>query len=425
MKYLLKRARIIDNNSAYHGKIVDVLIDKGVITSIEKEITVDDAKLIESKDLHISTGWIDLQAHIQDPGYEYKEDILSAGEAAASGGFTRVCVSAVNQPVSDNKGQLEYIFKQSKDNLVEFLPFGAVSKNAAGKELADLADMHQAGAIAFSDGKRSCSNPNLLYRALRYCQSFEGLVFNFPHTASLAPDGVMNEGVVSTELGLKGLPEIAEEIMLARDLSILEYTGGKLHFHTLSSPKSLQLIAEAKKKGLQVSCDIATYHLLLSDENVKEFDSRYKTIPPLRSKDSINGLIKAVKKGVIDALCSDHYPEDIEQKKREFNTAAFGIINLQTAFSSAYTALHKHLSIDEIIPLFTSGPANVLGIENTSIDVGVSANLTVFDPSLEFQFTKDQVLSKSNNSPFFNHKLKGRVIACFNRKKAHLTNHHS
>lgn len=416
MDVLIKQATIISEGSPHHLKVKDILVQKGKIVKIDSSIPSSEIKEIDVKDLYVSTGWIDLQANIQDPGFEHKEDIQSASKAAAAGGFTKIVVSAISEPVRDSKSQIEYL-KRNAVSGVEILPLGTVSKGANGKELAELFDLQEAGAIGFSDGKRSIKNPNVLNRALLYTQAFDGIIFNFPHTEDVAYKGVMNEGVTSTNLGLKGIPELAESLMVARDLNILEYTGGKLHFNSISTPKSLELIAKAKKEGLNVTCDIASYNLLLDEAEVSDFDTRFKTLPPLRSKKTITALIRGVKNGIVDAISSDHTPEDIEEKMKEFDFAAFGTINLQTSFAAANTALKKALSISEIIEFFTSKPSAVLGIDAAIIEVGVKAELTLFQPEKEFIFTKEMVLSKSKNSAFFNRELTGTVVGIVNSGK--------
>ncbi|MFT6167608.1 MAG: dihydroorotase [Vicingaceae bacterium] len=416
MDVLIKQATIVSEGSPYHLKVKDILIQRGKIVKIDKLISSNGIKEIEAKGLHVSVGWIDLQANIQDPGYEHKEDINSASNAAAAGGFTKIVVSPLSDPVRDSKSQLEYLKKYSSQP-VELLPLGTLSKGANGKELAELYDLKEAGAVGFSDGKKSVKNPNVLNRALLYTQAFDGVVFNFPHTDEVAYQGVMNEGETSTHLGLKGIPELAESLMVARDLNILEYTGGKLHFNCISTSKSIELISKAKKDGMQVTCDLSSYNLLLDETELGEFDTRFKTLPPLRSKGTIKTLIKGIKNGTIDAICSDHTPEDVEEKMKEFDHAAFGIINLQTSFSAANSALRNTFTISEIIPLFTSGPAKVLGLNLGLIEEGEKAELTLFLPEEEFTFTKEMVLSKSKNSPFFNRKLHGKVVGIINGSK--------
>ena len=416
MNILIKKATIIAAQSSFHLQQMDLLILDGKISKIGTNIPNTVHKVIEAEDLYISSGWIDLQANIQDPGFEHKEDILSASKSAAAGGFTKIVVSPLSEPVRDSKSQLEYLSKHSTE-VVKILPLGALSKGAKGTELAELFDLKEAGAVGFSDGKKSIKNPNLLNRALLYTQAFDGIVFNFPHTDEVAYQGVMNEGETSTMLGLKGIPELSESLMVARDLNILEYTGGRLHLNSISTSKSIELIAKARKNGMFVTCDVASYNLLLEETELKDFDTRFKTLPPLRSNKTIKALIKGIKNGTVDAISSDHTPEDVEEKKKEFDHAAFGIINLQTSFAVANTALKKSLSIDQIIPLFTNGPASILGIELSKIEEGSAAELTIFQPKKEFIFTKEQVLSKSKNSPLYNRKLIGKVVGVINNGK--------
>lgn len=416
MDILIKKATIIAAQSSFHLQQMDLLIQDGRISKIGTKISNTVHKVIEAEDLYVSIGWIDLQANIQDPGFEHKEDILSASKSAAAGGFTKIVVSPLSEPVRDSKSQLEYLTKHSTE-VVKILPLGALSKGAKGSELAELFDLKEAGAVGFSDGKKSIKNPNLLKRALLYTQAFDGIVFNFPHTDEVAYQGVMNEGETSTMLGLKGIPELSESLMVARDLNILEYTGGRLHLNSISTSKSIELIAKARKDGMFVTCDVASYNLLLEETELKDFDTRFKTLPPLRSNKTIKALIKGIKNGTVDAISSDHTPEDVEEKKKEFDHAAFGIINLQTSFAVANTALKKSLSIDQIIPLFTNGPASILGIELSKIEEGSAAELTIFQPKKEFIFTKEQVLSKSKNSPLYNRKLMGKVVGVINNGK--------
>lgn len=417
MDVLIKAATIIAPNQKHHLKVMDILIRKGKIEKIAANIKEEKVKLIQEKGLHVSTGWMDLHANLQDPGFEHKEDLESGLKAAAAGGFTKIAISPLSNPIRDSKSHIEYLINHGLNQTVDILPYGSISKKAEGKELAELYDMQSSGAVAFFDGKHSIKNPNLLNRALLYSKSFDGIIVNFPHTEEVADKGVMNEGNVSTNIGLKGIPELSESLMVARDLNILEYTEGRLHLSTISTSKSVELIAKAQKMGLKVSCDVASYSLLLSDSCLEGFDSRFKTLPPLRDTQTIKALIKGIKSGTITAICSDHLPEDIESKKKELDHAAFGIINLQTAFSSAYTALHKEVELTDIIALFTYGPAAILNQKIHEVKEGNNACLTLFQPNENFIFSKELVRSKSNNSPFFNMPLKGKVVGIVNKGK--------
>jgi len=417
MEILIKQAEIIDSKSSFNGQIKDVWIQNGKVAKIADNIVAPNAEVILKKGLQLSPGWVDLYSDFQDPGFEQKEDIESGLAAAAAGGFTTVCVASTTKPERDSKGQVQYLLNRSKSHLVNCLPYACVSKEAKGEELAELYDLFEAGAIAFSDGKRPIQNPNLLKNALLYSKSLDGSIFNFPHTSEMATEGVMNEGAVSTALGLNGMPELAESLMVERDIHINEYVGGKLHFHTISSEHSIELIKNAKENNQNVSCDVASYQLLLEDASLNEFDTRYKTLPPLRSKETIQKLIEGIKSGTIDAISSNHIPEDIEAKKKEMDHAAFGIINLQTCFSTAWTALEGKITLAQLIDLFTYGPAQVLGIEKSSIEEGVIADFTIFDSNESFTLKEGMVKSKSLNSPFLNKPLNGRVLGVINGKQ--------
>ena len=415
MNLLIKSAKIIDPQSEHHLKVMDLLINDGKLIEIAPSLSANDqTEVFNAPNLHVSGGWIDLHANFQDPGFEHKEDLKSGIQAAAAGGFTSVCLSAETNPVRDSKAGIEYTLNRAKGAVVDLLPYGAISKNAEGKELAELHDLKVAGACAFFDGKRSIKNPRLLHHALLYCQAFDGLVMNFPFNAALAENGVMNEGTVSTKIGLKGIPELTEELMLARDLYLVEHCGGKMHFATISGSKSIELLKAAKAKGLKVSCDVSAAHLWLTDASLEGFDSRFKVLPPFRSEESRKKLIEAIKDGTINAICSDHLPEDIESKKREIDHAAFGIINLQTAFAAARMATKDDLSIEALVKLFTSGPAEVLGLDPNRIELEKQANLTLFNPDESFTFEKSKVISKSLNSPFFGQELMGKVYGVIN-----------
>jgi dihydroorotase len=355
-----------------------------------------------------------MQAMLCEPGFEHKEDLDSGCRSAAFGGFTGLLAAPSTSPSTDNRSGIEYVLNRTKKQVVDVFPSGGVTKGLKGLEMAEMNDMHSAGALAFSDHKHSIQNPKLLIKALLYTKAFNGLVIHFPNDQQLSANGQINEGTMSTSLGLKPIPSIAEEIMIDRDLQLLAYTEHKLHFAMVSSPLSLQKIKLAKKSGLRVSCGVSSYHLLLSDDALVDFDSNFKTIPPLRSKQSVSALIKGLKDETIDVIISDHCPENIENKNCEFDEAAFGIINLQTSFAVANTALRKHLSLASIIEKLTCNPRSILGLNKVAIVEGMAANLTFFDPELEWEFNSKANKSKSNNSPFFNQPLIGKAVAIYN-----------
>lgn len=301
---------------------------------------------------------------------------------------------------------------KAQEAATELFPIGALTKDSDGKDMAELFDMKNAGAIAFGDYNRSLSNANLLKIALQYTQDFDGLVIAFAQDDKIKGNGVANEGIVSTRLGLKGIPNLAEEIEVARNLFLLEYTGGKLHIPTISTAKSVTLIQEAKAKGLQVSCSVAVHHLVLNDEKLEEFDTRYKVTPPLRSEADRLALIEGVKNGIIDTITSDHNPIDIEHKKMDFDTAKNGTIGLESAFGALLTIL----PVETVVEKLTSGRA-LFGLKTPSITEGTPANLCLFNPDGKSTFTLDKILSKSKNSAFIGSEIKGEVYGILNQNQ--------
>lgn len=415
MNLVIKSAKIIDSSSKFNGKTVDILIEKGIIKQIAKSIVAPkNYKEISFKGLHVSNGWFDMRANFCDPGNEHKEDLNSGLEAAAKGGFTGVLVMPDTQPSADNKGAIEYIINKTKGNAVNAYPAGALSHHCEGKEIAEMFDMHNAGAIAFTDNKKSVESASLLNRALLYSQSFGGLIMNFPNNKELSQTGQINEGIISTQLGLKGIPALAEELMVSRDIYLAEYCNAKVHLTNISTKQSVKLIKEAKKKGLNITADVNSYHLLLNEEELLGFESNYKVMPPLRTKEDIKALINGLKDGTIDVICSDHTPEDIEEKQCEFDHAAFGIVNLQTSFAAANTALSDKLDIANYIEKVTTAPRTILGLKNSIIQEGEQANLTLFNPTEKWVLAKEDIISKSKNTPLIDKELIGKVHGIVN-----------
>lgn len=320
-------------------------------------------------------------------------------------------------PTADSKSGIEYIINKTKGNIVDALPAGSLSHNSEGKEIAEMYDMHSAGAVAFTDNKKSINKASLLNRALLYSQSFNGLIINFPNDKELYNNGQINEGIVSTELGLKGIPNLAEELMVSRDIYLAEYCNARIHLSNITTKQSVKLIATAKKKGINITADVTSYHLLLNETELLNFDTNCKVIPPLRTKEDINALINGLKDGTIDAICSDHTPEDIENKQCEFDNAAFGIINLQTSFAASNTVLNGKLSLDEIITKITTSPRKVLGLKNIEIKEGATANLTLFSPNTKWSLEEAAIVSKSKNTPLIGRELTGKVYGVINNNQ--------
>jgi dihydroorotase len=412
MKILIRSARIIDPSSSFHHKIKDILIEGGIITKISAKIEAsDDVKVIEGKNLHVSNGWIDLRANFCEPGHEYKEDIQSGLKAAAYGGFTGVVLTSSTYPPVDNRSAIEFLLSRRKSSAVDIMPLGTVSDKREGKELSEMYDMHLGGAVGFSDNKRTIPSNKLLYKALTYAQGFGGLIMDFPMDYAWIDEGQVHESAISTAMGVKGIPDVAEAMMVQRDISMLKYAGGRMHIGPISSGLSVKIIKKAKKEGLNITAEVNHHSLFLTDKEVEDFNSSFKLMPPLRSEKNRKTLLAALKEGIIDVISSDHQPEDEDEKKVEFIQSAFGAIGLESAFSISLEATDD---IDLIVKKFTSGPRKVLGLPRSLIEKDEKANITVFDPKAKWIFNRDSVHSKSMNSPYIDKEMKGKAIAVIN-----------
>lgn len=421
MKTLIKAAKIVDPASQHNGKKRDILIEKGVITKIAAKIEDKDAKVIDRKNLHVSPGWLDLRANFRDPGHEYKEDINSGLNAAARGGFTGVVIMPSTSPVIDSKSAVEYALKRAEGNTVELFVAGALSEGMAGKRLAELYDMHKAGAVLFTDDKEPVSNTEMMHRGMEYARNFDGTIMSFPFDEGICPGGLMHEGKMSTSLGMKGIPVIAESMRLQRDLDILRYTSSKLHVALISSAEGVKIIKQGKKEELNLSCSVAAANLVFSDEDLKLFNPDFKALPPYRSKEHQKALIKALKDGTIDAICSDHSPQDVEAKKREYENAEFGQSSIEATFSAAILALGDDPdSLSLIVERMSSGPRRILGLEPIQIEEGATANISLFDPELKWTYKKESIRSKSEYSPFRDLELKGKALGIIKGKRSEI-----
>lgn len=409
MKILLKAATIVDPSSKHHGKKRDVLIEKGVIQKIAANIDIQKIKTLSLPNLHISQGWFDPSVCFGEPGYEERETIENGLKTAAMSGFTTVGVNANTNPVTDSKAMIKFLKSRATGNPVTVLPVGALTAKGEGIDLAELYDMHSEGAQTFYDYKQPIKNANLLKIALQYAQSFDGLVQSFPFEDSIAKNGVVNEEENGTRLGLKGIPSLSEELQITRDLYLLEYTGGRLHIPTISTAKSVQLIKEAKKKGLRVSCSVAIHNLCLTDDTLDTFDTNYKVLPPLRTKTDVKALLKGLKDGVIDGVTSDHNPIDVENKRIEFDHAKFGSIGLESCFGALVETTDLQTAVSALTAL-----KETFGVATHSIEEGAVASLSLFNPSASWYFTNESILSTSKNAAMLDQKMQGNVYGIIN-----------
>lgn len=405
MKLLIKSAKIIDNESPFNNKVMDILVEDGLIKEIAPEISTKNIdKEISFENLHVSQGWFDSSVSFGEPGFEDRETIENGLDTAAKSGFTAIAVNPGNDPVTDIKGSVSFLKNKAVGHPVSLYPIGALTRGSNGIDMAELYDMQQAGAVAFGDHKKAVSNPNMLKIALQYSQNFDGLILSFPQENKIAGNGQVNENENSTLLGLKGIPALAEELQITRDLYILEYTGGKLHIPTISTSKAVTLIREAKEKGLDVTCGVAIHNLFFTDDMIHDFNTNAKVLPPLRTNADVKALLTGLRDGTIDMVTSDHTPMDVEHKKVEFDNASYGTIGLESAFG----ALLQRLSLKTTIKVLTSGKSR-FNIPENLIEEGAPANFTFFDPDATFTFEEKNIFSTSKNSLFLGQELKGKV----------------
>ncbi|MCC8410067.1 dihydroorotase [Mucilaginibacter sp. UR6-1] len=414
MNLLIKSALVLYPESAFYKKTVDVLVADGIIKQIAETITDDSAEVIDVNGAVIAPGFFDLNCKIGEPGLETKEDIGTGTAAAAAGGFTALALMPATQPPVHSKTEVEYLINRAKGNLVDIYPLGTISHKREGKDLAEMYDMYRSGAKAFTDATRPVQDAGLMERAMLYAHGFGAKVFSYPEDAAIAGKAKVNEGHISTLLGMKGIPPLAEELMIARDIYLAEYTDSGIHFSTISAGSSVKLIREAKAKGLNVTCDVAAHHLVLTDEVLLGFDSLYKVKPPLRTQKDVDALLEGLADGTIDAIVSQHTPHEIEFKDVEFEIAEFGIIGLQTALPLAVKA---GLTAEAIVDKLAINPRKVLSVELPAFAEGEAANFVIFDTEAEWEYTRDNNYSKSANSPFIGQTLKGKVLLTCNNKQ--------
>ncbi len=412
-KLLIQSATILDPQSKHHGKIADILVVDGMISEIGRNVksSAKNILTINAKGQYLSPGFFDLNVNFGDPGLETKEDISTGSAAAAAGGFTGLALMPNTQPPIHSKAEVSYVVNRAKNNLVDIYPLGCISHNGEGKELAEMYDMQQSGAIGFTDGKRPVGNAGLMSRALLYTKSFNALIFSYAEDQDIAGKAKMNEGVMSTYLGMKGNPSLAEELMISRDLYLAQYNDARIHFSTVSTANGVDLIRKAKKAGVKVTCDVAAHALVLTEDLLEGFDSNYKLKPPLRTKADQKALVAGLKDGTIDAIVSQHTPHEIEFKNVEFEIASYGITGLQTAFP---LALKAGLSPEQIVEKMAINPRKILGLSIPVLEEGNSANFILLDPSQEWILNDKTNCSRSENSPFMGENLSGKIKLVYN-----------
>jgi dihydroorotase len=414
MKILVRQATIADPNSPFNGQVTDILINGNQISKIASAISESADEVIDAAGLTVSPGWVDIFSDFCDPGFEYKETLETGANAAAAGGFTQVFVLPDTKPVVDSKTQVEYISQQSKSLPVTIHPLGAITKGTEGKDLAEMYDMKNSGAVAFSDGIHPVQSPGLFLKALQYVKAFDGVLVQLPLDKSIGSGGLINEGVISTRLGLPGIPSLAEEVIIKRDIDLLRYTQSRLHITGISTQNSLALIAAAKKEGLNISCSVTPYHLFFCDEDMQTYDTNLKVNPPLRSKADMLALREAVVNGTVDCIASHHLPQDWDNKICEFEYAKNGMTGLESSFA-VVNHLLPELTKDRLIQLFSLNARAIFHLPAHSINEGSEAELTLFSKEQQTVLTKAQLKTKSPNTPFLERELTGKVLGIIHK----------
>jgi dihydroorotase len=418
MDIIIRNARINDPLSLFHNQTKDLLISQGLIALVDDNIAnLDNYPEYQADNLCVSNGWFDIRASFADPGYEQKEDFISGTRAAAAGGFTAVAILPDTKPIIQGKSEIEYILSKTKENPVRVYPLGALTHNLESREISEMYDMFLAGAIGFSNANYPLDKADVLQRALLYTKSFDALILLHEQDISFTKKAQMHEGINSTLLGMKGFPALAEFTQIQRDLEVLRYVGGKLHFSHISTARSVQIIKQAKAEGLRVSCDVAAAQLYFTDAALFEYDTNYKVNPPFRAQEDIDALKLAVLDGTIDAICSDHAPHEIEQKRVEFDFAAFGIAGIQTVFPILNMVFSAEQIHDIVHHNLVAKPRQLFNLSVPKIKIGETANLTLYSTKSQWVLNEKTNQSKASNNPLWNTDLTGKIDGIINNNQ--------
>jgi dihydroorotase len=415
MKLLIKGGRVIDPSQGL-DEVTDLLVEDGRVYAIGNDVSAEGADVFQASGLVVSPGFIDLHVHLREPGEEYKETIASGLKAAVVGGFTSICSMPNTKPVNDNASITRYILDKAREaNLANVFPVGAITRGSLGEELAEMAEMKDAGAVAVSDDGKPVMNNQVMRHAMEYARDHQLVVADHCQDTCLAACGVMHEGKYSTLLGLKGMSGAAEDSQVARDIMLADVTGARVHIMHISTARAVDLVRDAKRKGLPVTCEVTPHHLALTDERVLGFDANTKMNPPLRSEEDRQALINAVADGTIDAIATDHAPHHADEKMLEFDRAPFGVVGLETALGVSLKVLYhsEKVSLNRVVEMLTIGAAKVFSLQRGTLQQGAIADVTLFDPDREWTVDPSQFKSKSRNTPFTNWRLRGKVIATF------------
>jgi dihydroorotase len=411
MPILIKGGKVVDP-----GRFVgvgDVLIDQGKVLAVGPNLQAPaGSTMIEAKDRLVLPGFVDLHVHFRAPGIEYKETIQSGSAAAVAGGFTTVCCMPNTNPVNDNQAVTEFILERSRiAGLANVWPVGAITKGSEGKELAEIGDLRRSGCVAISDDGRPVMNSLVMRRAMEYALAFDLTVVDHCEDLHLAEGGCMNEGLVSTELGLPGIPSAAEDVMVARNLSLSELTGARLHLAHISTAGSVRMVREAKARGIKVTAEACPHHFTLTEEVVRGYNTHAKMNPPLRTWDDVRAIKEGLRDGTIDVIATDHAPHATQEKQQDFTEAPFGIVGLETALSLTLGLVEEGvMSLEQAVEKLTSAPAAAFGLKKGTLAVGADADVTIVDQLAEWVVDPGKFRSKSRNTPFVGWKVKGRVL---------------